>query len=187
MVDPSNITAIVVTRGDVDLAPVLEPLDCYGELIVWDNSRVRVDAGTFGRYLAAFDASHDVVYVQDDDCVIRCHDQLATAYRPGAVAANMKPERSSEYQGRALLGWGALFHRDLPWPPLDRYLKRWPLDDLFKNVACDIAFTAAVPCIHVHGGVEDLPHATVPGRTSTTAEWAGQKLEATRRARELAA
>ena len=38
MLDPAEVTACLVTRGDVDMQPILETLLPYNEVIVWDNS-----------------------------------------------------------------------------------------------------------------------------------------------------
>ena len=39
MLSPDQVTAVIVTRGDVDLAPVLDSL-IFDDVVVWDNSRI---------------------------------------------------------------------------------------------------------------------------------------------------
>lgn len=84
-----NVSAVIVTRGDVDLAPILESLPGEYEVIVWDNlagmywardpvlnqrpayERVRVDdLAVYGRYAAIEHAAGELIYVQDDDVVV---------------------------------------------------------------------------------------------------------------------
>lgn len=50
-----SVTAIVVTRGDVDLKPVAASLPKAWELLVWNNARA-----------TAFENNH-VIYMKDDD------------------------------------------------------------------------------------------------------------------------
>jgi hypothetical protein len=180
-----KVSAIIVTRGDVDLTPVVEPLP-YDEVIIWDNSKRPRDLKTFGRYAAMWEARNDIIYVQDDDCIVCDHVPLLEQYQEGGITAFMKPERMAEYTTHALLGWGSIFHRRLPWYAFNRYLTRWPYDDFFLEVACDIVFGVVTPCNPIVAQVEDLPHATRPGRTSITPQWAEQKREATARALALA-
>ncbi len=186
MLRPSDVSAIIVTRGDVDLASIIATLP-YREVVVWDN-RVRPgDARTFGRYLAIREAVSEYVYFQDDDCIVRCHDQLLAAYREGCIVANMKPERIEEYLGleSALLGWGSVMHRDQPWAAIECYLSVYPNDEFFREIAVDHVVPLFSPCILVAGGVEDLPYALDEGRTSCVPGWQAQKREAIRRGDEL--
>lgn len=78
-----NVSAIIVTRGDVDLDEILASLDPdVFERLVWDNGSgelrrhqkngpVRLkrvdDLAVYGRYAAIKYATHDLIYVQDDD------------------------------------------------------------------------------------------------------------------------
>lgn len=89
-----NVSAIIVTRGNVDLRPVLDSLPPDWQTIVWDNARgwyvapnppriveggiVRdsilieraTDLAVYGRYAAIEHASGDRIYVQDDDVIV---------------------------------------------------------------------------------------------------------------------
>jgi len=81
-----NVSAILVTRGNVDLAPIEASIPTEWELVVWDNGRrvVRTwaagrregfayaaeDVSVYGRYAAIEHASGDVIYVQDDDAIV---------------------------------------------------------------------------------------------------------------------
>ena len=49
MLDPTDVTACLVTRGDVDMTPIYESL-IFPTVILWDNSK-RQDWKVAGRYL----------------------------------------------------------------------------------------------------------------------------------------
>jgi len=138
-----SVSAVIVTRGDVNLDRILDSLRDY-ERIVWDNSRRMVgilqsgargdeplswtvahgidDVAVYGRYAAIAEAKHPLIFAQDDDIVlpresieeiIRASDSGAAAY--GQLVVNMPQNfRHSFYQEHALIGFGSCFHRDLP-------------------------------------------------------------------------
>lgn len=141
------ITAIIVTRGDVDLGQILESFgDWFSEVVIWDNGRGRVthrelgaaepgfgihddqqDLAVYGRYAAIEYAISPLIYVQDDDCVIPIDrflgiaDSYQTELDAGEmILSNMPVSRWPDYPDSCLVGWGALFHRDLPAKAFDR-------------------------------------------------------------------
>lgn len=111
-----EVCAVLVTRGDVDMTPIIETLP-YGEVVIWDNSQRPKDRGLFGRYMAIGEATRQVIYFQDDDCIVRNHDALLAEYEPDTVVGNFRRDaaRAAYYHDTTLLGWGSLFDRDLPW------------------------------------------------------------------------
>ena len=142
-----DVTAVLVTRGDVDLAPVLASLPPAWEVIVWDNS-VREDLAVYGRYAALEEVATALVYCQDDDCIVSdpqalvraWHESRATAVNDARSLLHESPENLREIaQGRhvvcnmparfrhdfyvdhALVGFGAVFQRDAP----ARAFARW--------------------------------------------------------------
>lgn len=135
-------TAVIVTRGDVQFGDIAEQLDFhFDDVVVWNNSHVAADMKVFGRYLAIDQASEGVIYTQDDDCLVDVPAVLQ-AYRDQTVVANLpKAWRGTYFDGISLVGFGSVFHRDLVRRAFDRYLKRWPIDDLFLR-ECDRVFTA---------------------------------------------
>lgn len=94
----------------------------------------------FERYLCLEYVGEDIpVYTQDDDCVVPV-DGVAGFYEPGVVTCNMPQHRRAEYtDGTALVGWGAIFDRNLTGV-FNLYLKHFPIDDLFLT-ECDRVFT----------------------------------------------
>lgn len=173
MLDPKQITAVVVTKGDRDIARVLESLSVFGETIVWDNGAKQVtsyygggsigeripEAAVYGRYLAAARARFDTVYVQDDDCLINPLEMLLF-YEPGKVICNMKPAHAAApyYQWRIkLVGFGAIFEKRLI--DFRAYLSGYENDRLFR-IECDRVFTALNECVECQVPIVDLEYAS---------------------------
>src|SRR5262245_25366483 len=46
-----DVSAVIVTRGNVDLQPILDTLP-YDDIVVWDNSKRPTDLKILGRYEA---------------------------------------------------------------------------------------------------------------------------------------
>jgi hypothetical protein len=171
-----NISAIVVTKGGYDLSPVLAPLRC-DEVIVWDNS-LRPDRKVYGRYLAIAEARNDVVYVQDDDCIVQAED-LIGQYDRDVIVCNVPRDRRNAYRdGVTLVGWGAVFHRSMA--DFSRYLKAYPEDELFWR-ECDRVFTYLHPHREVEVGVHQLPYAFGNDRMGTEPRHGGDLKEIRRR------
>jgi hypothetical protein len=190
-----NVTACLVTRGDVDLSLIVNSIAEAGisEIVVWDNS-VREDRMVYGRYAAIAEASHDLIYVQDDDVLHHPHgiQEMLKAYNDQAkwkwlfpdpkpspmvphddfVLCNMPRNfRHAFYQEHALVGFGAVFHRDAP----ERVFKNWGAllckagmaDGDFSSFfhrTCDIVFTALTPRVLVDVLYQDMDWASAPNR-----------------------
>jgi hypothetical protein len=107
---PEQVSAVLVTKGDVDLTPILSSLP-FDDIVVWNNSK-RADLKVYGRYQAVKEAKHSVIFTQDDDCIVDAAAVVA-AYEPGRVVCNMPAAKRSEYAaiapGISLVGWGACF------------------------------------------------------------------------------
>ena len=144
-----NVSAIIVTRGDVNLGDVVESLPQEWEVLVWNNGLKALDRfepverarrwrgvvgdlAVYGRYAAIEHASNDLIYVQDDDCVTD-PAAIVDAWHAnrgyeGArafvdhVVCNMPQEfRHDFYRDHALVGFGAAFHRDAPGRAFERF------------------------------------------------------------------
>ena len=183
----ADITAVIVTRGDVDLTPILETLP-YGETIIWDNSQRQVDARAYGRYLAVEEAENEVIYFQDDDVIFTAHDELLAAYEPVKITTNM-PSPWYERTGydvlkQAMVGAGSLVDRDLSSIAIETYLSRWPLDDLFLSYVDEVV-GMLTPHKRYDFGYEIRPCASDPGRTYTLPGADEKKAEMRRRALEI--
>jgi hypothetical protein len=227
-----SVSAIIVTRGDVDLSRVVSSIPWEWETLVWNNGEGADDPGlyrrmtengllarrvlglseypdlsVYGRYAAIEHAQNDLIYVQDDDCIVSDPRSIVHAWliaqrecresswdpqklwqgtpNPGDLAAISKGEhvacnmpanfRHSFYQEHALVGFGAVFHRDAPKRAFERWADyHWTQDgsappDLhphgeFFHRTCDIVFTALTPRVLVDVPYDDLPWASAENR-----------------------
>lgn len=168
-----SCSAVIVTRGDVDLSPILETLP-FDDVIVWDNLK-RNDEKVYGRYEAILEMPGDYVYTQDDDCVLPESSimALAAAAGRGHVVCNVTPAHRRSYEpiGIGLVGWGAVFHREAPFAAFRKYLAMhaaptwlqvargpWPMDDMFLR-ECDRVFTGLTPIRWMELPFDHMPHA----------------------------
>lgn len=171
----ADISAVLVTRGDCDLAPILESISFseVDDVVIWDNS-VRPNLSVYGRYAGMLEAKHELIYVQDDDTLVPVQD-LIDAYDGGRLC-NMPPSRT-EYTDSSLLGWGAIF----PQADADEAFELWPgpvdLND------CDIIFTVLKPFQRVDVGCEYLPWYDDPHRMFHQADHYSRRAEILRKAR----
>lgn len=124
----------------MDISPVLESLKHFGETVVWNNSTERRDCKVLGRFVAAAKAHNDVVYVQDDDCIVDT-EALVALYQPGEVLVNMPINRRAEYRGTgiSLIGWGCIFPL-VAMQVIERYTQAFECDELLMR-ECDRVFT----------------------------------------------
>lgn len=164
-ITPKDVSAIIVTRGDVDLRPCLETLP-YDDVIIWDNSKAGYDYKIFGRYAAIPAAKHSVVYWQDDDVIFHHHKELLGSYRPGVAIANMDEAwvRGAGYNDHtALFGAGSVCDAHLPSEVFSKYLAQHPWDDDLLT-ECDFAFGTLVDWDRVDLGYEVREFADAPNR-----------------------
>lgn len=186
MLRTSDVTACLVTRGDVDLRPIIDTL-IFDTVIVWDNS-VREDRKTAGRYYATDEAKTKVVYYQDDDVIVPRATQLALldAYEPGIpTAVYAHGETPDGYDDLPLVGAGALVDRELPWTAIGVYGSLAAADESF-DYYCDFAIGVLYPIFkQVRLPFEILPVAEDPSRLCNQ-PWASEmKLLVTERARAI--
>lgn len=138
---PDQVSAVIVTRGNVDLTPVLDTL-IFDDVVVWDNS-VEPDLMTYGLVPAVERAKHDVIWSQDDDIVHPPENQarIIAKYRPGVLTGCMWTEWSAGAYQQGILGGyddlvfygsGAVYDRNLPARAAARYLAHYPHDDFFR-------------------------------------------------------
>ena len=185
-----GVSAIIVTRGDgAPLAPIIDSIPDEWETWVWDNGagelleraktpsglmvadRDLPDLGVYGRYEAIEKYSvNPIVYVQDDDCLLGNPRYLLKKYEPGVVTTNIPYAfRSSEPSVFTMLvGFGAIFDRELPSMAFWRFHKRWPSfaieePDVFRRTS-DIIFWALSKTKIVHTPIDLLPNSYAENR-----------------------
>jgi len=210
-----DVCAIIVTRGDHFLTDILDSLPHEWEKILWDNGAGLIrrwrpgppsnpiiqpvsDLSVYGRYAAIEHTTADLIYVQDDDCVVRAALDLESEWLEHAalrkllgddnwhdhVVCNMPQEfRHDFYKDHALVGFGAVFHRDAPCrafghlfksedcinPSLDSFLSfrlgdKYEFEGDFFRRSCDIVFTGLTPRVLVDVPKENLPWAEAESR-----------------------
>ncbi len=179
-IDPRYVSAVIVTRGNEDLTPILESL-IFDDVVVLDNSRQPVDLMTYGIVEGIARAKHEVIWSQDDDIIHTPENQRAilSAYTPGVLTGCMWAEWSDGaaaqgieggYSDLVFYGSGAVYHRDVPTLATSRYLDRYPFDDFFLLWAsCAIGVLAptrqldirfdALPCAEYEYRMCNLPNA----------------------------
>jgi hypothetical protein len=204
-VNPRHVSAVIVTRGDVDLNPIMDSLRPVGfrEIVVWSNARpyyarphtepgdrilvAATDLAVYGRYAAIERCRSDFVFVQDDDCLVDAAAVLDAAdglYDPTTtILANMPASRWPDYPDSCLVGWGAVFHRDLPplaWGRFASPTGDFPSDAFWKAIGeqpepfrreCDVVFTTLTPHVKIDVGFQHLPWAEDPERAMFLRPW----------------
>jgi hypothetical protein len=193
-----NVSAVIVTRGDVDLAPCFAPFAAAGitDLVVWNNATAEGDLAVYGRYEAIGSATGDAILVQDDDVVLDVDSvhALTAAYVPGYVVCNM-PRRfrdTGSYDDSALVGFGAIFDRDLPARAFGRMLDSGVLPaydprtlEEFFNRECDTVFTMLTPRALVDLPYTDREFASAPDRLWRQPEHAAERERMRRLVRQV--
>jgi len=192
-IDPSQVSAVLVTRGNVDLTPVLDSL-IFDDVVVWDNS-VETNEMTYGRCLAVERAKHPVIFSQDDDLIHSPENQLRLLdeYEPGVLVGCMWDEWSAGakqqgirdgYDDLVFAGSGAIYDRNIPGDAAARYLERWPLDDFFRLWA-DTIIGVLAPNRQVDIRFDILETATADYRMCNQPDAELLKAQAISRAREV--
>jgi hypothetical protein len=167
-----RISAVIVTRGDCVIDQIIEGPwpEAFHEVVVWDNS-VEADLKVYGRYAAIAKASHPVIYVQDDDCILPLGSlqALVDAYEPGRLVANMPRSRWNGYSDSTLVGWGAIFDRHLPREAFGRLpLFASEAERDWFHITCDVAFSALTRRTVIDVPFAHLPWAEGPDRMFTS-------------------
>jgi hypothetical protein len=196
-----NVSVVIPTRGNVDMQPIFDSLPSDWEIVLWDNGQGIVwtippgrakadgiplagDLSVYARYAAIEYASNDLIFTQDDDCVLppAVFDALLASHEPGAIVANMSAYHQIHHVDAPLLGFGALFQRDLP----ARAFSRWDdtSSDLFLRT-CDVVFAALTPSCCVDVPFYYLPQASSPGRMSRQAGFAQERQDILDKAKAL--
>ena len=188
------VTAVIVTRGDVDLQPVIDSL-IFPNVVIWNNSEEATDEMTYGRVLGARLAPTDVIYSQDDDITHSPENQraLVNAYEPGHMVGCMWDEWSAGakkqgidngYDDLVFPGSGTITNRVIWEQAISAYLVDYELDDFFR-LWCDTLIGTIAPTLALDLRFDELPHADNDNRMSHLPDGVKNKTEAIRRGREI--
>lgn len=184
---------MLVTRGDVDMAPVRDSL-IFDDVVIWDNSKLP-DMKTYGRVLATLKVRNAVVYSQDDDIVHSPENQRAIleAYREGVLTGCMWAEWSdgakrqgipNGYDDLVFAGSGSVYDWSIVHRAAERYLNHYPADDFFLLWA-DTIIGILAPNRQLDIRFQELPWAVGDYRMADLPDGPALKGEAIRRAREI--
>lgn len=160
MLDPSQVSAVLVTRGDQNLDAIYDSIAAAGitDVVTWDNSQ-RANVSCYGRYLGIAEAKNEYIFHQDDDLiapvadVIRSYDPTRDRW---AIVSNNRIDEEWP-----LTGIGSVFHRSLA-DCFGPYIDRFGEDADFHRV-CDVVFAYSWAYRRVVFGYQDLPWATAIG------------------------
>lgn len=201
-----NVSAIIPTRGNVDMQPVVESMPEGWEVLVWDNRRGEVlercpsglafradvpdphDLGPHARFAAIAYAAHPLIYVQDDDVIVSdpqaIVDEFVEENHPGDpdfVVCNIPAEFRRHYPDSGMVGFGAAFHSDTPERAFARFFARFKNmrrdDPLFLRESCRIV-TTLTPIVRVDVAKTDREFASDPDRLWKQPDhfWAAQRM-----------
>lgn len=191
-----KVSAVVVTRGNVDLSEILLSLEPFQQVIVWENgagARELVDGrlmpphdggqedlGVYGRYAALDYAAYGAVFTQDDDCVLPpgSLQAIVAAYEPGVLTANMPAGFRSHYYDSCLVGFGAIFDRELPEQAFEQY-------GAGHEQRPDVVFSALTPRKLIDVPYRNLPWATGADRAYRQPGHTRERQAVLRRARRI--
>jgi len=104
--------------------------DLINEIIIWDNSAENMCG--YGRYLGALKAKNDIIYTQDDDCIVKNIRELFSRFDNTIIVNNMTPHHIKKHRraNHTLPGWGMIFNKS--WIKcLDKYIEIYGVDELF--------------------------------------------------------
>lgn len=150
-------TAVITTRGDVDLNYVTFWLPDEWPVVVWDNS-VRDDMKVYGYFAALQEVKTEFVFTQADDAIVPAQRLLDawTDDDTDRIVLNVADGDTP------WISFGGIFHRDLPGPAIDRYVDAYGWDDV--PLWCEVIFTSLAPWRNVDIGKVDLPWQRNPNR-----------------------
>ncbi len=161
-------TPVIVTRGNVDLSPILHVLGPLSGAVVWNNGNSPLDLRPFGAFAAAAVIRTPLIYFQDDDVIVENWRSLVAMWRPGRIVCNMAQDFQAAYANRRdkLIGHGGVFETSLVRPTFERYFSHFPGVDVITMREPNRIFTGLNwPMLDVeYVGHKNLPYASGPDR-----------------------
>ncbi len=136
------ITACLITwKRQQNIPEIIQSLQRWpfiNQIMILDNSKGE-NIINYGRYIQALKAENDLIYVQDDDCLVNnvgdiyntfmsdseklCHAGISDYQK--VIPQNIYGEKQM-----AIVGWGAVFNKR--WiEVLDRYINKYGKDYCF--------------------------------------------------------
>ncbi len=155
------VTAVLITKEKEYPKEVLDSLPKFNELIIEKEC-----PSIYRRYELAAKAKNDLIYVQDDDCIVDVWELLS--FYNGRITNFITPQHKKYYEGMGitLVGWGTFFQRRMvDFAP---YLEKYPIDDVFLTQTDRVFTYLNQPHNSIITDVKHLSTAVGPGRMSTS-------------------
>ena len=142
----------------------LQRWDFINQIMILDNSKGE-NIINYGRYIQALKAENDLIYVQDDDCVVKNANEIydkfigdpTTICHAGIIDyQKILPDNIYGEKQMAMLGWGGIFNKK--WiGVLDKYIEKYGKDYCFYRET-DRIFSMLLNKHHnfVLGDIENL-------------------------------
>lgn len=152
----AKITAVLITKEKEYPQLVLERLTLgfFDEIIIKTES-----PSVYERYLLAAQAKNDIIYVQDDDCLVN-YQNLFKHYKDavGSITNTMTLpfQRRYEPMGCTLVGWGCYFPKSM-LNVFDKYVEKYGIDNHLYREADRIFTYLNKPFNTIIMPHEDLP------------------------------
>lgn len=119
-----KVSCIVITREEGLHPLILERLDIdfFDEILIIPEC-----PSVYKRYEAAKTAKNDIIYVQDDDCLVNF--QVLYSKYNGQITNTMTKAFQEKYKdkGCTLVGWGCYFPKSL-LSCFDKYVEKYGVD-----------------------------------------------------------
>lgn len=147
-----KISACLITRLPEYPKIILERLTLgfFDEILICTES-----PSVYQRYLLAKQAKNDIIYVQDDDCLVN-YQVLFSKY-DGRITNTMTLPFQKQYEPLkcTLVGWGAFLNKSHLWA-FDKYIGRYGEDEHLLREADRIVTFLNYPCNTIIMPHEDL-------------------------------
>ncbi len=158
-----KVTAVLITRDAEFPKEVLDSLPEFDEILIETNCQ-----SIHRRYELALKAKNDVIYVQDDDCIIDVKE-LYEHYN-GQITNALTEHHKGFYGGlgMTLIGFGAFFPKSMI--DFTKYLDVYGANPLFLSQTDRVFTFLNKPFNTVVMDIKHLPSATAPNRMSTQAD-----------------
>jgi hypothetical protein len=141
--DKRKMTAVLLSwKRPKELEEIIAHLKTVpqiDEILICRNTGEK-NLRSYGRYVMAKKAKNKIIYFQDDDCIIKNIAEMLVAFDGSCLVHGLKSTFFARYASRkkgpfiTIVGWGAILSKD--WINLtDNYLKEFPKDDLFLEMA----------------------------------------------------
>ena len=153
-----KISAVIPTNGNrkEELEHIVDYITPF-----FDEVIVQKDVGNqvYTRYEGIVRASNDIIYTQDDDCLIENIKELINNYEEDTIIANANPPSIRKYSdtGICLIGYGSIFNKHLIGK-MEDFRVKLDDDDLFNREA-DRVFTYLNKFNTINKTIKNFPSA----------------------------